>query len=131
MDLLHENDQLGTYPNSWYAATANPLAPFPSLKGEVKADVCIIGGGYTGLSAALHLAEAGFDVVLLEAHRVGWGASGRNGGQLGTGQRQEQDYLEQTLGLGPAKHLWDIALEATNTARSLICLLYTSPSPRD
>ncbi len=120
MDLLHTNDRLGKYPNSWYAATANTSAPFPSLKGQATADVCIIGGGYTGLSAALHLAEAGFSVVLLEAHRVGWGASGRNGGQLGTGQRQEQDYLEQTLGLDAARHLWDIALEATETVRDLV-----------
>ncbi len=120
MDLLHANNRLGEYPISWYAATANTLSPFPNLKGKVKADVCIIGGGYTGLSAAPHLAEAGFNVTLLEAHRVGWGASGRNGGQLGTGQNQEQDYLEKTLGVGPAKQLWDIALEATETARTLI-----------
>ncbi|KAB7615469.1 FAD-binding oxidoreductase [Amylibacter sp. SFDW26] len=120
MDLLHSNDSLGTYPNSWYAATANTLVPFPTLKGAVKADVCIIGGGYTGLSAALHLAQAGFKVAVLEAHRVGWGASGRNGGQLGSGHNQEQDYLEKLLGIGPAKKLWNIALEATDTARGLI-----------
>jgi gamma-glutamylputrescine oxidase len=58
----------------------------------------VIGGGYTGLSAALHLAEAGRDVVLLEAHRVGFGASGRNGGQLGSGQRQDQVTLERAAG---------------------------------
>ncbi len=51
----------------------------------------MVGGGYTGLSAALHLAEAGYDVALIEAHRVGFGASGRNGGQLGSGQRVDQD----------------------------------------
>ena len=56
------------------------------------------GAGYTGLSAALHLAERGFDVVLLEAHRVGFGASGRNGGQLGSGQRMDQDGLEKLVG---------------------------------
>ena len=70
------------------------LPPFPPLAGEARADVCVVGGGYTGLSAALHLAEAGLDVVLLEAQRVGWGASGRNGGQVGSGQRRDQDWLE-------------------------------------
>lgn len=120
MNLLHENDQLGQYPSSWYAATANSLPPFPSLKGAVKADICIIGAGYTGLSAALHLAEAGYDVTVLEAHRVGWGASGRNGGQLGSGQRREQDDLEKMLGMDHAKRLWEIAQQSKAAVRSLI-----------
>ena len=120
MDLLHVNDQLGQYPNSWYAATANTLPPFATLQGEAKADVCIIGAGYTGLSSALHLAKAGFSVVLLEAHRVGWGASGRNGGQLGSGQRREQDELEKMLGFDHAKRLWDIAEESKSTVRDLV-----------
>ena len=81
MNLLHANDKTGQYPASYYAATATPLAEFAPLKGEVRADVCIVGGGYTGLSAALHLAQKGRRVVLLEAHRVGFGASGRNGMQ--------------------------------------------------
>ena len=67
-------------------------------RGREEADVCVIGGGYTGLSAALHLAEAGMRVVLLEAQRVGWGASGRNGGQVGSGQRRDQDWLEARFG---------------------------------
>ena len=120
MNLLHENDRLGKYPDSWYAATANELAPFPSLKGEATADICIIGAGYTGLSSALHLAKAGFSVTLLEAHRVGWGASGRNGGQLGSGQRREQDELESMLGAEHAKRLWDIAQESKATVRELV-----------
>ena len=98
MDLLYANDRAGAYPDSWYAATATPLPAFPALKGEARADVCVIGGGYTGLSAALHLAEAGRRVILLEAQRVGFGASGRNGGQLGSGQRQDQEVLEKMLG---------------------------------
>jgi gamma-glutamylputrescine oxidase len=72
MNLLHVNDKAGEYPPSFYAATATPFAPLPTLMGEVQADVCIIGGGYTGLSAALHLAKKGYSVVLLEAHRVGF-----------------------------------------------------------
>ena len=79
MNLLFSNDRRGTYPPSLYADQVTPLAPFPALKGDIRADVCVVGGGYTGLSAALHLAEAGYDVTLLEAHRVGFGASGRNG----------------------------------------------------
>ena len=83
MNLLFANDKAGEYPASYYAATAAPLARFPALKGAARADVCIIGGGYTGLSAALHLAQRGMDVLLIEAHRVGFGASGRNGGAGG------------------------------------------------
>ena len=89
------NDQIightaGKYPESWYAATAPLLPAFPPLQGEETADVCVIGGGYTGLSTALHLKKKGYDVVLLEAERVGWGASGRNGGQDGASQRGDQ-----------------------------------------
>ncbi len=120
MNLLHANDRPGQYPASYYAATATPLAPFPMLKGEVRADVCIVGGGYTGLSAALHLAERGYDVVLLEAHRVGFGASGRNGGQVASGQRRDQDELERMAGREVARKLWDMAQDANALVRGLI-----------
>ncbi len=119
MNLLHANDRRGTYPASWYAETRDPLPPFPELRGEARADVCIVGGGYTGLSAALHLARAGRDVLLLEAHRVGFGASGRNGGQVGSGQRLEVDALERLAGRGPARALWDMAEEARHLAIAL------------
>ncbi|PJE35713.1 FAD-dependent oxidoreductase [Pseudooceanicola lipolyticus] len=120
MDLLFSNDRRGEYPPSWYAATATPLPPFAPLKGETRADICVVGGGYTGLSAALHLAEAGFDVVLAEAQRVGFGASGRNGGQLGSGQRVEQDALERLMGDPEAAKLWTLAEEAKALVRDLI-----------
>ena len=120
MNLLHVNDRAGEYPASWYAATATPLAPFPALTGDTRADVCIVGGGYTGLSAALHLAQRGYDVVLLEAHRVGFGASGRNGGQVGSGMRQDQDWIEAQVGTDWAHRLWDLAEEAKALVRSLI-----------
>ena len=120
LDLLTANDRPGEYPPSWYAATATPLPRFPALAGEHAADVCVIGGGYTGLSAALHLAEAGLDVVLLEAQRVGWGASGRNGGQMGSGQRREQAWIERRFGKGPARALWDMAEEAKALVRDLV-----------
>ena len=80
----------------------------------------MIGGGYTGLSCALHLAERGYDVVLLEAQRVGWGASGRNGGQAGSGQRQDQESLEAMLGKGHARRLWNLGEEARILVKELI-----------
>jgi gamma-glutamylputrescine oxidase len=120
MDLLFSNDRQGDYPPSWYAATAHDAPRHPPLQGEIRADVCVVGGGYTGLSAALHLAEAGYDVVLLEAHRLGFGASGRNGGQLGSGQRQDQASLEKMLGKAAARQLWDLGEEAKDLVKGLI-----------
>ncbi len=110
--FLFRNGTPGAYPDSYYAATANKMAPLPALEGDADCDVCIIGGGFTGLSAALELAERGLDVVLLEAHRAGWGASGRNGGQAGSGQRRDQDWLERAVGREDAHRLWDIAQQA-------------------
>lgn len=120
MNLLYSNDRLGEYPQSWYAATAQPMDRFAPLRGQTTCDVCVIGAGYTGLSAALHLAQSGRDVVLLDAHRVGFGASGRNGGQLGSGQRQDQSTLENLLGHGDAEKLWNLAEQAKNLVKSLI-----------
>jgi len=119
MDLLTANDRPGEYPRSWYADTAQPLPPFPAAEGALSCDVCVIGGGFTGLSAALHLAERGYDVILLEAQRVGFGASGRNGGQVGTGQRLDQDALEGMVGRTAARALWDLSLESVALTRDL------------
>ncbi len=120
MNLLYANDRAGDYPPSYYAATAADFPRQPPLRGDQGADVCIVGGGYTGLSAALHLAQAGLRVVLVEAHRVGFGASGRNGGQVGSGQRQEQDWLEATVGKDDAHRLWDLAQDAKTLVKELI-----------
>lgn len=120
MNLLFANDRAGEYPPSYYAATATPPAPRPALQGARRADVCIIGAGYTGLSAALHLAERGYSVIVLEAHRVGFGASGRNGGQVSPGQRIEQDAIEGMVGQDDARKLWDIGLESRDLVRDLI-----------
>lgn len=97
---------------SYYAATANPFAPCPALAGEVTADVCVVGGGFTGLSAALHLAERGYKVALLEAARIGWGASGRNGGQINMGLRKGPQELIAKFGKARAKELFDLGEEA-------------------
>jgi gamma-glutamylputrescine oxidase len=100
------------HPDTYYAASANPHPRHGELNGEVDADVCVVGGGFTGVSAALHLAERGYQVVLLEAARLGWGASGRNGGQLGTGLRKDVIELEPRLGRERTRALWDMAAEA-------------------
>ena len=106
--------------DSWYAATSNTQLKFPALTEACETDVCIIGGGYTGLSSAIHLRELGYSVVVLEANRVGWGASGRNGGHVGTGQRADQDQLESLLGMEHAQELWKLGLEAVDTTVGLI-----------
>ena len=120
LDLLTINGTPGTHPDSYYRATANPAPEHAALAGDIDCDVCVVGAGYTGLSAALHCAERGLDVVLVEAHRVGWGASGRNGGQLGSGQRRDQVELERSLGRQTARRLWDLAEEAKRLVHRLI-----------
>ncbi|MEM9269322.1 MAG: FAD-binding oxidoreductase, partial [Pseudomonadota bacterium] len=120
MDLLTVNDPDGGYPRSWYAETAHHLEDQPVLKGAHRADVCIIGGGFTGLSAAVHLAERGYSVALLEAYRIGFGASGRNGGQIGSGQRVSVLDLEAQYGFETSKSLWDLGEAAKDTLRGLV-----------
>lgn len=97
---------------SWYETSAGERPAYPALDTDTSCDVVIVGGGYTGLSAAVHLAKAGVDVVLLEQHRLGDGASGRNGGQMGTGQRIPLDEMESALGWTRAKALFDLGEEA-------------------
>ena len=106
--------------DSWYAATANLKLDLPPLQGAVVTDVCVIGAGYTGLSAAIHLRQLGYSVTVLEANKIGWGASGRNGGHVGTGQRLDQEQLEKWLGLDHARALWALGLEAVDTVCQLI-----------
>ena len=119
MNLLHVNDRPGAYPDSWYAATTGFLAEQPALDAPVTADVCVIGAGFTGLSAALHLAELGYSVRVLEAQRVGFGASGRNGGQISSGQRNDVATLEKAFGFERSKMLWDLSEDAKGLVRSL------------
>ncbi len=98
--------------NSYYAATAQRTQQFASLEGRVECDVAIVGGGLAGLSAAIELADRGFSVVLLDARSVGYGASGRNGGQALAGLACEQSVIEQQLGRAEARTVWNMTLEA-------------------
>ncbi|MFY0990854.1 NAD(P)/FAD-dependent oxidoreductase [Halomonas sp. C05BenzN] len=101
------------HPASWYRASVSvDLGPCPPLEGEVRADVCVIGGGVTGCSAALHLAERGYTVVLLEASGIGHGASGRSGGQILPGLGTDIATVEQALGLERAREIWEMSREA-------------------
>ena len=120
LSLLDANNKEGKHAPSWYAASANVLEEFPSAKGELIFDIAIIGAGFSGLSSALHLSQLGYKVCVLDAHRVGWGASGRNGGQVGSGQRIGQDELESLVGFDHAKQAFDIGVEAADLVRELI-----------
>src|SRR5580765_2662976 len=108
------------YVASYYAASARAVPERGALAGSVAADVCIVGGGIAGCSAALHLAERGFQVVLLEEHRIGWGASGRSGAQAIHGVAASQGKLERLLGPAGARTVWDVSVEALALMRELI-----------
>lgn len=99
-------------PQGYYTASAGVPVSASRLEGDIRTDVCVIGAGYTGLSAALHLSLNGAKVVVLEAQSVGFAASGRNGGQIHPGHRKSQEELERWLGRGHARELWDISEEA-------------------
>jgi len=105
---------------SFYQATATPSPTHPALEGDIAADVCIVGAGYTGLSAAIELAEAGYKVVVLEAESVGHGASGRNGGQICTGFSSGQEKIEAQLGREDARRCFAMAEEAKGLIRDRI-----------
>ena len=105
---------------SYYTATANRQTDYPQLRGEQKCDACVIGGGITGLSSSLHLVAKGYEVILLEANRIGWGASGRNGGQCIYGYSCDMGKIRALVGLEQARMLWDMSLEAVNLTRGLI-----------
>ncbi|AVK03684.1 MULTISPECIES: NAD(P)/FAD-dependent oxidoreductase [Pseudomonas aeruginosa group] len=108
------------YPSSYYAASANPAPPRPELQGEVETDVCVIGAGYTGLSTALFLLENGFKVSVLEAAKVGFGASGRNGGQIVNSYSRDIDVIERTVGKREAQLLGEMAFEGGRIIRERV-----------
>jgi gamma-glutamylputrescine oxidase len=115
------NKELGVPETSYYEATVTRGPPAEPLDGRIDVDVCIVGGGYAGISAALDLAGRGYTVALLEAKRLGWGASGRNGGQVIVGMGAEGECaIEEQLSSGDARLAWDIALEGVHLVQQRI-----------
>lgn len=108
------------YPASYYAASANPTPDRPALADAIDAEVCVVGAGFTGLSAALTLAERGHQVVLLEAARVGWGASGRNGGQIVNGLNAGLDTIERRYGRGTSAFVASVVQEGGEIIRDRV-----------
>ena len=105
---------------SYYAASANDKNIRPSLSGDIQSDICVIGAGYTGLSTAIHLAESGFKVTVLEAARVGFGASGRNGGQIVHSYSRDIDFIEKHYGEEVGAQMGAMAFEGGKIIRRLI-----------
>ena len=100
---IHKQEHTGSY----YAASVNEATDYPVLTGGHSADVCVVGAGFTGIATALTLAERGFSVAVVEANRVGWGASGRNGGQLINGISGLHK-IGKKHGAGISDMLWDL-----------------------
>ncbi|WP_179379005.1 NAD(P)/FAD-dependent oxidoreductase [Jannaschia marina] len=120
MSWLHANGDSGVWPATVYAEGLDLPAPFPPLRDRRTCDLVVVGGGLTGLWTALDAARAGQAVILLEAQRIGWGASGRNGGQLGSGFNWSQRKLEARLGPAKAHALWALAEAAKADASAFM-----------
>jgi gamma-glutamylputrescine oxidase len=106
--------------DSYYAASANPAPVRPRLTADAEADVCVVGGGIAGCATALFLAERGYKVVLLEGHRIGFGASGRSGGQVIVGYACSQDKLVTQVGKADAKKMFDVSAAGVELLRALV-----------
>ncbi|MBI29074.1 MAG: Gamma-glutamylputrescine oxidoreductase [Alphaproteobacteria bacterium MarineAlpha5_Bin11] len=111
----HDNEK-----DNYYQFSSTKFESRPELKENIRVDVCIVGGGFTGIASALYLAKQGYKVLILEAKKIGSGASGRNGGQLGGGLRKEQKVIEKLLGFEHAKELWNMGLEAVEEVKNNI-----------
>jgi gamma-glutamylputrescine oxidase len=110
----------GSYPTSYYASSRNIIRTPVSLKGRVETDVCVVGAGYSGLSTAIHLAEKGYKVVVVEGAQVGWGASGRNGGQVVNGLNASLATIQRRYGEDAARFVGGLVQEGGKIIRRLV-----------
>lgn len=117
---VHQPVHSPQHASSYYAASRNRQLDLPPLDTEVRADVCVVGGGFTGLNTAIELAQKGLSVVLLEARKIGWGASGRNGGQLIRGVGHGVEQFEPVIGTDGVRELKLMGLEAVEIVRQRI-----------
>ncbi|MEH6604997.1 MAG: FAD-dependent oxidoreductase, partial [Pseudomonadales bacterium] len=116
---MNKADQKQEHTGSYYAATVNEVTDYPVLEGEKSVDVCVVGGGFTGVSTALSLAERGYSVAIVEANRIGWGASGRNGGQLINGM-SGLDKIRKQHGEGVADMVQDLRWRGNDIIRERV-----------
>lgn len=116
---MKARNQKQEHTRSYYAATVSEVTDYPVLHGTESADVCVVGAGFTGVATALTLAERGYSVALVEANRVGWGASGRNGGQLINGI-SGLGKIEKKHGDGVANMLWDLRWRGNEIIRDRV-----------
>jgi gamma-glutamylputrescine oxidase len=117
--MLQKTPTAPQAPTFYHASAPEPTA-YVELAGSVTADVCVVGGGIAGCSTALHLAERGYRVVLLEGEQIAWGASGRSGGQVIPGFASEQSKLDQLVGREDARRMWEMSVEAITLLRERI-----------
>jgi len=120
MAIQINHPTIQAHATSYYAASAHPSPVRPALSGTVDCDVCVVGGGIAGCSAALHLAERGYRVVLLEGNRIGWGASGRSGAQAIYGLAAPQSKIRKLVGAADARVVWNVTVEALDLIRELV-----------
>jgi gamma-glutamylputrescine oxidase len=118
--VVTQSDPQAEYPRSWYAATAQIPERRPELTGRMSCEVCVIGGGLAGLTLSRELARRGRSVVLLEANRIGWGASGRNGGFVSAGFAESINSIIKRVGLDETKALYKLSIEGLDHVRSMI-----------
>ncbi|WP_163833180.1 NAD(P)/FAD-dependent oxidoreductase [Spartinivicinus ruber] len=116
----HDTVHSESYPQSYYAATANQHSNYPRLAGNKTVDICIVGGGFTGVAAALELAERNYQVCLLEAHKIGWGASGRNGGQLIRGIGHGTEPFRPIIGQAGIDAIWQMGTEGVEIIKQRV-----------
>ncbi len=117
---LRSSKETTEHTGSYYAASVKQPTNYAALTGEVHADVCVIGGGFTGTNTALELAERGYKVVLIEQNRIGWGASGRNGGQIIGGIGHSHERFRKWIGEEGVRSLYEMGVECVEIIRERV-----------